>query len=165
MLSNLFYKSFFLSLFLFSELTYSHTNFISFYNIILTPGSSYIHGSFAQQGVDIALRIYYGKERYSKLNIKEKEKLLGRYLLNNISIKIGGEKIVLDVNDVRFGRHETNVNINMLNVLKKVNELDVKITAMSEIGNQQNVVVLKFENKKEKIILSRKNNFKYKVLG
>ncbi|MBU2709783.1 DUF6702 family protein [Zooshikella harenae] len=163
--SILFVKSLLLGLFLFSQLAYSHTSFISFYNIILKSGFGYIYGSFSQQGVDIALGSYYGKARYSELNIKEKEKLLSRYLLDNISIKVGGEKIVLNVNNVRFGNHETNVDINMLNVLKKVNELDVKITAMSEIRNQQNVVVLKFENKKEKMILSRKNDFKYKVLG
>ncbi|RDH44997.1 DUF6702 family protein [Zooshikella ganghwensis] len=166
MLYNAIYKAIALLVFFFlSQTAYPHTSFISFYKITLSPGSGYIYGSFARQGVDIALQNYYGEPRYSKSNMEEKKKLLGWYLLKKMSIKVRGENIALNVNDVRLGSHETNISINMLNMPKEISDLEIKITAMSETRNQQNVVLLKSKDKKEKVILSKKNNFKYKVLN
>lgn len=147
-----------------SFISFGHNPLSAKYHLAIKKEGSILTINLSQDGVNAVLLKHNSKTHLEGLNDKEFKQLIINYIKSNFNIYIDREKVVLKEGGIRYGHHQTDVKFVLPSFSKKTQKIFVDIPAFSENNNHQTLFVYDFYGKREKAILSSKNEFKANIL-
>ncbi|WP_405564961.1 hypothetical protein [Polaribacter sp. Asnod6-C07] len=113
-----------------------------------------------QSGLQKALLNEHNAIDFKELSRDQYEKLIIDYLKSRIKLSVNNNLLELGLSAVKLGSHETDAFFYIKNYPINTESLKVDIDAFKENGNQQTVFWWRSPKKNEKVVLSKKNDFK-----
>ncbi|WP_020409466.1 hypothetical protein [Hahella ganghwensis] len=143
-----------------ASFAHSHHSFMSFFNVnqgldmqwrlsaVLARSS--VTEEFARQNLDLS-------DSEDATAILEQK--LADYLINTISMKMDGHTTKLRLESINLGSHETRAVFTLEGIPNKFKILEASIQSFADGRNHHNILTLIVDAKKNRQILSHKNDF------
>lgn len=114
----------------------------------------------AQGGVDHAMLSNLGKDKVSKMSQLEYKQAIVDYVKSNFTLKVDQKAINLKEGGIKLGDHQTDLKFVFEPFDKSYNTVSVDIPAFKENYNHQTIFSFNFFDSKNKLILSKNNDYK-----
>lgn len=149
-----------LILFISPLLLFSHNSLSAIYSIEGISNGNVLNINLTQSAVNKALRDIYGVEFLEKTGEKKLKELIVNYIKENFNLKINNSTVELTKGGIRYGSHQTDLTFITSKIPKKINTIELEITAFKNNEGHHNMFFYNRDGLSEKVILSSKNNFK-----
>lgn len=144
-------------------LSLAHNALSARYFLEATNQGSLLTINLSQTEVNHVMMLRFDKDYLEKLSLKEWKELVVNYIKEGFVLKIDGKKIELGKGGIRLGDHQTDLKFVLNPISEHTKNIFVHITSFQENRDHQTIFVYKIGSKKNKVILSKRNQYKSKI--